>query len=123
MGRRKEKKPLPRKGTGEAHVFISYSHESGPNVQELAKRLRANDVRVLTDRDSPGEPTSDTWHRWMDRKLTDARHVLMICTPKYREKWDAPGLYTGVAFEREVILDLVRQPERTLSKLFIPCIL
>jgi hypothetical protein len=76
-----------RHATGEAQprpsqVFISYSHDSPEHkdqVRALAERLLSDGVEVILDQyeaDSPPEG----WPRWMDRQITDADYVVLVCT-------------------------------------------
>jgi hypothetical protein len=68
-------------------VFISYSHDSPEHkrwVLEFAGKLRANGVEVISDfwDTRPG----DDLLRFMERSVTKANRVLLICTETYVKK-------------------------------------
>jgi TIR domain len=70
------------KDSGE--VFISYSWDSEdhvPAVLELSNRLRSEGVDCVLDQYEESPP--EGWPRWMDRKLYEARLVLVVCTEAY----------------------------------------
>lgn len=83
-------------------VFVSYSWD-GPEHQEwvkfLAARLRGNGVDVTLDRWAlaPG----DQLPQFMETAVRENEHVLIICTPKYKEKSDART--GGVGYEGDVM--------------------
>lgn len=70
---------------GEAgEVFISYSWDSEEHVRavlDLSNRLRSEGVDCVLDQYEESPP--EGWPRWMDRKIRDAKFVLMICTETY----------------------------------------
>ena len=68
-------------------VFISYSYDSPAHVQrvlDLSNRLRSEGVDCVLDQyeESPAEG----WPRWMDRKIRDAKYVLIVCTETYLKR-------------------------------------
>jgi hypothetical protein len=70
--------------TTSEEVFISYSHDSADHIKrvlELSNRLRSEGVDCVLDQYevSPIEG----WPRWMDRKIRDAKYVILICTESY----------------------------------------
>ena len=73
-------------------VFISYSHDTPAHkarVLELANALREKaGMDVELDQYHPHNP--EPWPRWCERHVRDARFVLMVCTPVYRERIEAP---------------------------------
>lgn len=83
-------------------AFISYAWESEVHkawVRDFAARLRADGVEVHLDR----------WHlahgdqltEFMEREVRENDFVLIVCTPKYRERSD---LRTGgVGYEGDII--------------------
>jgi hypothetical protein len=83
-------------------VFISYSWD-GPEHQEwvkaLAAKLQGHGVKV----------TLDQWHlapgdqlpRFMETAVRENEHVLIVCTPKYKEKSDARK--GGVGYEGDIM--------------------
>ena len=64
-------------------VFISYAHDTPENAQkvlELSNRLRSEGVDCVLDQYEEAPP--EGWPRWMDKKIRDAKFVLMICTDR-----------------------------------------
>lgn len=83
-------------------VFISYSHENREHkiwVYDLAKKLRENGVDVIFDQWDLGP--GDDVPKFMERSLTEANRVLMICTEKYVHKADE-GV-GGVGYEAMIV--------------------
>ena len=84
-------------------VFISYSYDSPVHVQrvlELSNRLRGEGIECVLDQYE--ESPSEGWPRWMDRKIRDAKHVLVICTETYLNRImgdEAPNKGLGVKWE------------------------
>ncbi len=83
-------------------VFISYSWDSEEHcswVYSLVKHLRqANEITVLVDKDlKPGHH----FLRVIEKAITEADYVLIICTPRYKEKADSGS--GGVGYEGGII--------------------
>lgn len=101
-------------------VFISYSHDSPSHkrwVGDLASKLLRNGVDVILDQWDLG--LGDDIPKFMERGLTDADRVLMICTEAYVKKADEGE--GGVGYEAMIVTgELVRN--LGTSK-FIPVIL
>ncbi|MEI8234158.1 MAG: toll/interleukin-1 receptor domain-containing protein [Verrucomicrobiota bacterium] len=100
-------------------VFISYSHDSKPHkewVAGFALRLREKGVEVLFDQFDIGP--GDDVPKFMERAVSEADHVLMVCTETYvRKADDGKG---GVGYEAMVVTgELIR--DLGTSK-FIPVI-
>jgi hypothetical protein len=83
-------------------VFISYSWDNDEHklwVRELAARLRSDGIDV----------TLDQWHlipgdqlpEFMERSVRESNHVLIICTPKYKER--SNNRQGGVGYEGDII--------------------
>jgi hypothetical protein len=114
----------PSDVTGE--VFISYSWDSEEHVRtvlDLSNRLRSEGVDCDLDQYEQSPP--EGWPRWMDRKIRDAKSVLMICTKNYykRVMGDAAeneGL--GVRWEGGLIYQHIYNAGARNSK-FIPLLL
>jgi hypothetical protein len=83
-------------------VFMSYSWD-GPEHQEwvkaLAAKLRGHGVDVTLDRWTlaPG----DQLPQFMETAVRENEHVLIVCTPKYKEKSDARK--GGVGYEGDIM--------------------
>lgn len=83
-------------------AFISYSWESDEHriwVKSLAARLRGDGIETVLDQWelAPG----DQLPRFMERSVRESDFVLIVCTPKYREKSD--GRLGGVGYEGDVM--------------------
>ena len=89
-------------------VFISYSWDNESHVQSvlaLSNRLRSEGIDCVLDQYEESPPVG--WPLWMDKKIRDARLVLMICTETYykrvmREEKD-PDTGLGVKWEGGLI--------------------
>ena len=83
-------------------VFMSYSWD-GPEHQDwvkaLAAKLRGHGVDVTLDQWNlaPG----DLLPRFMEAAVRENEHVLIVCTPKYKEKSDARK--GGVGYEGDIM--------------------
>lgn len=100
-------------------VFISYSHDSPDHkrwVANLATRLRENGIDVVLDQWDLG--LGDDVPKFMEKSVTEADRVLMICTEKYVHKADEGS--GGVGYEAMIVTGELVQNLGT-SK-FIPVI-
>ena len=69
-------------------VFVSYSHDSEEHIQWVGKLTADLAARLV---ESPISIVLDQTHlkagmdiaRFMERGITEADHVLVICTPAY----------------------------------------
>lgn len=89
-------------GKGEPLVFISYSWEDGEHnlwVESFAAALRGHGVNSTIDKweVGPGSPLPV----FMERSVRDSSHILMVCTPRYKKKYDARK--GGAGFEAELM--------------------
>ncbi|HKB89129.1 MAG TPA: toll/interleukin-1 receptor domain-containing protein [Opitutaceae bacterium] len=91
-------------------VFISYSHDSKEHkiwVLELAQRLRSHGIDVRLDQwdlEFGGDVP-----KFMERSVTEAERVLMICTEPYVRKVDegkGGAAYEAMIVTAELIRDL-----------------
>ena len=69
------------------NVFVSYSHDSLERkkwVFDLSTRLMSNGIEVgLNQWDvSPGDDT----HKYMEKNISEADRILLICTEQYVQK-------------------------------------
>ncbi len=91
-------------------VFISYAHESDAlrqSVWALAEYLRQQGLYVLTDHPYEHRAPREGWRAWMQHGIEDTDCVLIVCTPRYRARFekrdaDQPGGY-GRAWEGALI--------------------
>jgi hypothetical protein len=94
-------------------AFISYSHDSEQHkerVAQLANRLRSDRIEIIIDSDKlPGGP-DEGWPQWSERQVEVADRVLVVCTLKYRERYDGvqlPGVGLGAVCEASAIRQLI----------------
>lgn len=83
-------------------VFISYSHDSPDHkrwVAELANKLMDNGIDIILDQWELGP--GDDVPRFMEKSVTQADRVLMICTEKYVQKADEGS--GGVGYEAMIV--------------------
>lgn len=110
--------------TGE--VFVSYSWDSEEHVRtvlDLSNRLRSEGVDCDLDQYEQSPP--EGWPRWMDRKIRDAKSVLMICTENYYKRvmgYAAENEGLGVRWEGGLIYQHIYNAGARNSK-FIPVLL
>ena len=71
-------------------VFISYSHDPADlmhgRVAGLAASLLEGGFEVFFDQYRGDEEEEVPWEIWMEDKILEADHVLMVCTELYRKK-------------------------------------
>ncbi len=100
-------------------VFMSYSHDSHEHkkwVGELASKLVENGIDVILDQWDLG--LGDDVPKFMEKSVSEADRVLMVCTETYVKKADAGK--GGVGYEAMVVTgELIR--DLGTSK-FIPVI-
>jgi len=83
-------------------AFVSYSHDSQEHkkwVLDLATRLRNNGIDAILDQWDL-KPGDDLPH-FMEKGLSSADRVLMICTDKYVEKANLGA--GGVGYEKMIV--------------------
>jgi hypothetical protein len=98
-------------------VFISYSHDSKLHkawVLKLGSDLRAKGVDVVLDQWDlvPGQDAG----LFMERNISEAYRVVMVCSSAYVEK--AEGGVGGVGYERLIVTSEIIQSIDTIK--FIP---
>lgn len=90
-------------------VFVSYSHDSLDHkkwVLDLATRLRNNGIESIIDQWSLGP--GDDLPQFMEKNLSGADRILMICTENYVQKANSGS--GGVGYEKMIVTaDLLRQ--------------
>jgi len=107
-------------------VFISYSWDSEEHVRtvlDLSNRLRSEGVDCVLDQYEESPP--EGWPRWMDRKIRDAKFVLMICTENYYKRVmgdAAAGQGLGVRWEGALIYQYIYNAGARNTK-FVPVLL
>jgi tetratricopeptide (TPR) repeat protein len=95
--------------TADINVFISYSHDSHAHearVLALADRLRDEGLNCIIDLYDDETP-AEGWPLWMERQISDADFVLMVCTEAYYRRVmgkEQPGKGLGARWEGNLIL-------------------
>jgi TIR domain len=110
-----------------AHFLISYDHETPShraNVLTFRDLLRAEGFDVRIDADV--EEERQDWPQWMTREIVAAERVLMVVSPRYRDRFEADGPVgggRGVEIESKIIREeITRDPAGSLRK-FVPVLL
>ncbi len=91
-------------------VFISYAHESdalSDRVEDLARWLRDRGARVVTDHAHIDRPPAEGWTIWMQRCIDQADIVLVVCTPKLKQRYEKSGPSdegAGAVFEGALVI-------------------
>ena len=83
-------------------IFISYSHDSPSHKQwvlKVATDLRANGVDAALDQWDLGP--GDDIPQFMEKGLSEADRVVVICSKSYVDK--ANGGHGGVGYEKRVV--------------------
>lgn len=83
-------------------TFVSYSWDHDEHrrwVRDFAARLRGDGVDVVLDQwhAAPGDQLPE----FMERSVRENDYVLIICTPRYKEKSD--GRLGGVGYEGDIM--------------------
>lgn len=100
-------------------VFISYCWENGKNqesVRKFADQLLKDGVEAIIDQYDLN--LGDRLPYFMEKSITDADFVLIICTPSYKEKSDSR--LGGVGYEGHIISGELLKNQN--EKKFIPII-
>jgi len=106
-------------------AFISYSHDSEEHRQrvlEFSDQLRDDGVDCWLDQYINGAPP-EGWQRRMERQIGAADFVLLVCTPRYLQRFkgeDREG-GRGVNFEGVIISQVLYDNFQKNTK-FIPLI-
>ena len=104
-------------------VFISYSYDSSDHIRavlNLSNKLRSDGIDCVLDQYELCPP--EGWPRWMDREITKAQFVLMICTQAYYRRvmgQETPGIGLGIAWEGNLIYNHLYSAG-SLNTKFIP---
>jgi hypothetical protein len=98
-------------------AFISYSGDDDAHrdwVRALAERLRADGIDVSIDRWAavPGDQLS----AFMERAIRDNEFVVIVCTPRYKQRSDARE--GGVGYEGDIMTAEVMNSQN--HRKFIP---
>jgi hypothetical protein len=107
-------------------VFVSYSWDSEEHtraVLALSNRLRGEGIDCVLDQYEVSPP--EGWPRWMDRKISSASLVLVVCTETYLARIngeDAPDTGLGVKWEGGIIYQHLYNQGANNSK-FIPVLM
>lgn len=110
-------------------VLISYAHEfqiSGhvERAYDLSQSLRRLGVDASIDRYVEHDPPY--WPRWMQAQIAEARFVLCLASPLYRERCEARGDETigrGARWEGLIVTEELYASQSTAHRKFIPVLL
>ena len=75
-----------------SRVMISYAHESDEHVRlvgDLADFLRRRGIDVWLDQYATGE--RQDWVQWTLDQMRRAQHVIVVCSPAYRRRFEREG--------------------------------
>jgi hypothetical protein len=112
---------------GSPRAWISYAHESDRHKEEVrafADWLRERGVDVRLDQYESDRPPS-SWPTWMLAQEREADFVLLIASPKYRERAEdkqEPGTGLGVKFEYTSIIGNIYRAVQESHK-YIPVVI
>lgn len=104
-------------------IFISYSHDShahAKKVRSFADQLIRDGLNCILDQYK--NPPAEGWPLWMERNISNADYVLMICTQTYNKRimgTEKKGTGRGVKWEGKLIYNAIYQNEALNTK-FIP---
>ena len=107
--------------------LISYAHESPDHiaaVHAFRELLRDHDLDVVIDA-SAGEERQD-WTLWTDRQIAAAQRVLVVCSPRYRARFEATAPVDegrGVRFEGALIREEIARDMTAGLRKFVPVLL
>lgn len=101
-------------------VFISYSHDSKDHmnlVLSLSNQLRIDGIDCEIDQYE--KSPSEGWALWCEKKIKEAKYVLVICTKNYHDRfYHSATKGKGVKFEGLVISNTLLSHEG--NEKFIP---
>jgi hypothetical protein len=106
-------------------IFISYSHDSpehSVHVLAFSDRLRSEGIDCHIDQYEESPP--EGWPRWMHNQIKKADFVLVICTEKYRQRFqgeEETGKGLGANWEGAIITQHLYDNEAKSTK-FIPVV-
>ena len=105
-------------------VFISYAHENDglrASIKDLADWLGERGCQVFTDHQFAHRPPEKGWTAWMQNCIEEADVVLVVCTPKLKERYskDAPpGIGRGATFEGAIVTQHIYDNAMRNTKFF-----
>lgn len=105
-------------------LFISYAHENdalSDAVKTLADWLSQRESRVLTDHAYRYLPPPEGWQAWMLGCIHQADIVLVVCTPKLRQRYEktaSPDSGKGAAYEGAIVTQYIYDAAMRNTKFF-----
>ncbi|MGH3934337.1 MAG: SEFIR domain-containing protein, partial [Pseudonocardiaceae bacterium] len=108
-------------------VFISYAHDDAEHedrVREFWTFLRGQGVDARLDK--PAAERRQDWPLWMLREVREARFVLVVASPAYRERAEgdaAAGQGRGVQWEAALIREEVYADREAALQRIVPVVL
>ncbi|MGH4024282.1 MAG: CHAT domain-containing protein, partial [Pseudonocardiaceae bacterium] len=112
---------------GPVRVFVSYAHDDAEHedrVREFWIFLRAHGIDARLDK--PAAQRRQDWPLWMLREVREARFVLVVASPAYRQRaeGEAPaGEGLGVQWEAALIREEVYSDREAALNRFLPVVL
>jgi serine/threonine protein kinase len=109
-------------------VFISYSHDSETHREtalNLAQRLRSEGIACEIDQFYEDVPPAYAWPIWMNREIERSQHVLVVCTERYRRRFEGkeePGRGLSSPSKSMRSRGAIRSSSRSFSGVEIPSI-
>lgn len=104
-------------------VFISYAHESPAHsrtVLALAERLEREHIAVSTDHPHLTAPPPEGWRAWLAEQVKQAAIVLVVCSPKVKERFDRVGESTTTGIYEGTVVTRAHFEEAKQRTLFFP---
>ncbi|MGH3907592.1 MAG: SEFIR domain-containing protein [Pseudonocardiaceae bacterium] len=114
-------------GDDTVRVFISYAHDDAEHedrVRQFWLFLRANGIDAVLDK--PAAERRQDWSQWMLDQIRQARFVLVVASPAYRERAEgeaAPDEGRGVRWEAALIRQEVYADREAALQRFLPVVL
>lgn len=105
-------------------VFICYAHESDQfrlSVKELADWLKERGCDVTTDHPYLYRPPVEGWQSWMENSIQSADVVLVVCTPKLKDRYEKSAPVTsghGGMFEGAIVTQHIYDNAMRSDKVF-----
>ncbi|MGH3929834.1 MAG: SEFIR domain-containing protein, partial [Pseudonocardiaceae bacterium] len=114
-------------GVAPVRVFISYAHDDGEHedrVREFWLFLRRHGIDARLDK--PATERRQDWPLWMGRELREARFVLVVASPAYRQRAEGdapPGQGRGARWEAALIREEVYADREAALDRIVPVVL
>ncbi|MGH4023477.1 MAG: SEFIR domain-containing protein [Pseudonocardiaceae bacterium] len=114
-------------GDDTVRVFISYAHDDAEHEDRVRRFwlfLRANGIDAVLDK--PAAERRQDWSQWMLDQVHQARFVLVVASPAYREHAEGqapPDEGRGERWEAALIRQEVYADREAALERFLPVVL